>query len=147
MLTFTLPDLSRVMPMGRLAADRVHRFNEELRRISAATGAVLVDFAAHDVASDPRFWSEDRFHANALGHARIAGSLAHALGLPGHDPAGSDALTEGPQRSGIRKLGSDLGWAFGYFLPWVVRHARGHSSGDGRRAKRPELRPVQSNQA
>jgi lysophospholipase L1-like esterase len=147
-LTFTLPDLSRVMPIGRLAAGRVHLFNDELRRISERTGSILVDFAAHNVASDPRFWSEDRFHANTLGHERIAGSLAHALGLPGHDPAGIDAPSDGAPRSRARQLASDLAWTFGYFLPWLIRHARGRSSGDGRRPKRPELTPVaQSSQA
>ncbi len=82
LLTFTLPDLTPVMPAARRIAPRVTALCEAIREISKRSGAVLVDFAEHPVASDPRLWSEDRLHANAAGHARIAAALAHALGLP-----------------------------------------------------------------
>src|SRR6185295_8125449 len=84
-LTFTLPDLTPVMPLARLIAPRVLALNDVLRSASARTGAILVDIAMHPVASDPRLWSEDRLHANARGHARIAAALAHALALPDTD--------------------------------------------------------------
>ena len=82
-LTFTLPDLTGVMPIGRYLTPRVRAMNDTIREAAAATGARLIDFAAYAVGSDPRLWSEDRFHANAAGHARIAAALAQALGLPG----------------------------------------------------------------
>ncbi len=71
-LTFTLPDLTGVMPIGRFLAPRVRAMNETIREAAASTGARLIDFAAYSVGSDPRLWSEDRFHVNAEGHARIA---------------------------------------------------------------------------
>ncbi|WP_374228831.1 hypothetical protein [Streptomyces sp. ET3-23] len=37
---------------------------------------------------------------------------------------------------------AELRWAASYLAPWLVRRLRGHSSGDGRIAKRPQLLPV-----
>src|SRR5436190_8300791 len=71
-VTFTLPDLTPILPMARVLAPRVRALNDALRSASASTGAILVDFAAHAIGSDPRLWSEDRFHANTDGHVRIA---------------------------------------------------------------------------
>ena len=138
-LTFTLPDLSPVMPLGRLVAARVEALNEALREIAGRTGAVLVDFARYPLASDPRLWSADRLHANAAGHARIAGALAAALGLPESDMSWADALPDVPRRSIVGRLRGEAAWIRGHLLPWIWRHSRGESSGDGRAAKRPEL--------
>ncbi|MHB1327935.1 MAG: SGNH/GDSL hydrolase family protein, partial [Gemmatimonadales bacterium] len=82
-LTFTLPDLSPVMPLARFITHRVELLNQALRTASAQSGACLVDLARHPVASDARLWSSDRLHANALGHERIAAALAQAIALPG----------------------------------------------------------------
>jgi lysophospholipase L1-like esterase len=98
-LTFTLPDLTGVMPIGRFLAPRVRAMNDAIREAAASTGARLIDFAAYSVGSDPRLWSEDRFHANAEGHARIAAALAQALGLPGADDAWQQAMPERNARS------------------------------------------------
>ena len=141
-LTFTLPDLGPVMPLARLASARVHALNAALRQVVARSGAILVDVALHDVASDPRLWSEDRLHANAEGHARIAQALAHALGLPDADDSWADPLSVMPRRTRIARLAGELDWTRRYFMPWVWRHIRGHSSGDGRAAKRPALEEV-----
>src|SRR5438093_1109693 len=80
-LSFTLPDLTPVMPIARGIAPRIRALNESIRAAAANTGTILLDFAAYPVGSDPRLWSADRIHANAAGHARIADALAHALGL------------------------------------------------------------------
>lgn len=138
-LGFTLPDLAGVMPLGRLVAPRVARLNEALRQVSASTGAILVDFAAHPVASDRRLWNEDRLHANSLGHQRIAGALAHALGLHGFDDAWARPLPPEPPATLTQTLGRELRWARRYLLPWIGRHLAGRSSGDERSPKRPEL--------
>ncbi len=143
-LSFTLPDLAGVMPLGRLVSPRVSRLNEALRRASASTGAILVDFAAYPVASDPRLWNEDRLHANALGHERIAAALAHALGLRGFDDSWARALPAQPPRTAIARLRRELGWVRRFLLPWLGRHLIGRSSGDGRGPKRPELREVET---
>jgi lysophospholipase L1-like esterase len=142
-LGFTLPDLSPVLPLARPLAGRVRALNDSLRVASASSGAMLVDFARHAVGSDPRLWSPDRLHANSEGHARIAAALAHALGLPGTDGAWSNPLPAAPTRSLRESLASELHWAVAYLLPWAWRHLRGRSSGDGRVAKRPNLKRVE----
>jgi hypothetical protein len=141
-LGFTLPDLSIVMPLARPIAGRVRALNEALREASTSTGAILVDFAQHSVGSDPRLWSDDRLHANSVGHERIAAALAWALGLPGTDDTWSHPLPTPWSRSLIGGIGAELRWQRDYFLPWVWRHLRGRSSGDGRVPKRPALSKV-----
>ncbi len=116
-LTFTLPDLTGVMPFGRLLSRRVRALNDALRRASAQSGARLVDFAAHPVGSDRRMWSEDRFHANAEGHARIAAALAQALELPGTDDAWSRPLPTPDARGRLARWAEDLRWCRRHLLP------------------------------
>jgi len=141
-LGFTLPDLAPVMPMGRLVSDRVETLNEIFRVASKATGAILVDFAAYPMASDRRIWHEDRLHANALGHERIAGALAHALGLPESDASWKDPLPHESPLGTLDRLAQEASWIARYFIPWVWRRLWGRSSGDGRVAKRPQLTEI-----
>jgi lysophospholipase L1-like esterase len=141
-LSFTLPELGPVMPLARARRGRKQANPPSLAEGSARTGAILLDFAALPFASDPRLWSEDRLHANALGHARIAEALAHALDLPGSTGEWRKPLAAAAFRPTRDRLRDELSWSRRYLLPWLVRHARGRSSGDGRHAKRPELLPV-----
>lgn len=138
-LGFTLPDLSSVLPIARPIASRVRALNDALRHASASSGAILVDFARHAVGSDPRLWGPDRLHANAAGHERIAAALAWALALPGTDESWSKPLPQAPPRSWSAVLAAEIQWQRNYFLPWVWRHLRGRSSGDGRGPKQPGL--------
>jgi lysophospholipase L1-like esterase len=142
LVTFTLPDLTPLMPVGRLIAPRIRALNEVLRAVARTTGATLVDFAAHPVASDARLWNEDRLHANALGHERIAAALAHALGIPGTDPSWNDPLPLLQAPGPGEWLRRELRWTRRHLAPWILRHARGRSSGDRAVPKRPTLAPV-----
>lgn len=140
-LTFTLPDLRAIMPMARLLGDRTLHLNDALRRACANTGARLCDFAAYPVASDVRVWSDDRLHANSAGHARMAEALAYVAGFPNTNDSWTHPLPEAePPRFGDA-LRVEIAWARTHFLPWLWRHARGKSSGDGRAPKRPQLLP------
>lgn len=141
-LSFTLPDLTPVLPAARRLAPRVEALNDALREVARTCGTRLVDFAAFPVSSDPRLWSDDRLHANSLGHQRIAAALAHALGLPGSDESWQHDLPPRARRSAAATIGAELAWTWRHLLPWLWRHAWGRSSGDGRTAKRPELAVV-----
>ena len=141
-LGFTLPDLSIVLPIARPIAGRVRALNDALRQASASSGAILVDFAKHPVGSDPRLWGADRLHANSAGHERIAAALAWALRLPNTDETWSHPLPTPWSPSIGASLLAELRWQRNYFLPWVWRHLRGRSSGDGRGPKRPTLAVV-----
>jgi hypothetical protein len=128
------------MPLARLIAPRIAALNEALAAASRASGARLVDFAAHAVATDPRLWSEDRIHANAAGHARIAEALAQALGLPGSNDAWQEPL---PALAQTRRQwwSAEARWVRRHLLPWIWHGLRGRSSADGRGSKRPVLAP------
>ena len=141
-ITFTIPDVSRRMRLGRTLSARTQALNVELRRGAAETGALLLDLASYDAAHDPRLWAVDRLHGNPAGHALIADELAHLLGLPGAEPG---ALAEplpphAPRR--LDDLAADLAWAARFVAPWAWRRLRGRTLGDGRSAKRPTLMPV-----
>lgn len=138
-ITFTLPDLSPLMPVARPIAPRIRALNAGLRRVSAETGSILVDFAAHSVATDRRLWSEDRIHANSAGHARIADALAHALGLPHTDDSWKQPLPVEPPRGLRAALAAEGRWARRHAFPWVQRGLRRAPAGEARRCKRPEL--------
>lgn len=142
-LTNTLPDVAAVAPLLRRLAPRVTAFNAAIREAAAARGAIVVDFAARGVGTDPRLWSPDRIHANPQGHALIAAAFADALGLPGHD-AWADPLPPLARMPGWRRATVEARWLAGTVMPWLARRARGRSSGDGILAKRPRLLPVAS---
>jgi hypothetical protein len=141
-LSFTLPDLTPLMPLARLIAPRIAALNRGLADASRNSGALLVDFAAHRVASDRRLWSEDRIHANSAGHARIADALAHALALPGSNATWSEPLPAAPRRTALEACAAEARWAHHHLLPWIGRSLAGRSLADGRSAKRPTLAPL-----
>lgn len=142
-LTFTLPDLTPVMPLARILRDRVAALADATRVACGRSGAILCDLAAYPVSSDPRLWSEDRLHANSAGHARIAEALAAHLGLPATGPAWADPIDPAlPPPKSMDLVRAELIWGRRYLLPWVWRHLRGRSSGDGRTAKQPVLTAV-----
>jgi lysophospholipase L1-like esterase len=140
-VTFTFPDLVPIMPLARVFNHRVHALNAALRNASRSTGAVLVDFALHDVGSDARLWSEDRFHANAAGHERIAAAIAHAIGLPGSDDSWMRPLPAAHPVTTGERLEHEFRWLWRH----VVAAAWIGWTGPPReipRPKRPRLEPV-----
>lgn len=143
-ITFTLPDLRPVMPFARIMGGRAEVLNGAIRAACATTGAILCDLARYPVASDPRLWSDDRLHANSLGHARIADALAYHLDIPGHDASWRDPLPDRPRTTFGDIVRAEVAWGRNHLLPWIWRHMRGRSSGDGRSPKRPELTELRS---
>jgi lysophospholipase L1-like esterase len=141
-MTFTLPDLSSVVPLARIVRARLAGYNEAIRAAGEASGAIVVDIAAEPVSIDPRLWSRDRLHAGPLGHERIAAALAHTLGVDGADRSWAAPLPAAVRRPPHALVTAELIWVQRYFTPWLVRRIRGRSSGDGRTAKRPALAPI-----
>ncbi|WP_438481897.1 SGNH/GDSL hydrolase family protein [Oleiharenicola lentus] len=141
-LSFTLPDLTPLMPLARVIAPRIAALNRALAAASQASGAILVDFAAYPVATDRRLWSDDRIHANAAGHARIADALAHALRLPGSTPAWQKSFPIELAQTWGEWWSWEMRWFKRHFAPWVWQGLRGHSSADGRGPKRAALAPL-----
>jgi lysophospholipase L1-like esterase len=141
-LTFTLPDLTPVMPIARIIAPRIRALNEALRGAAARSRAILVDFAAYPLGSDPRIWSADRIHANAVGHERIAEALAHALGLPGASDSWSRPLPPAPPKTRGERLAAELEWTRRHLLPWIGRGLHAPAPESSREHSRVNLEQV-----
>lgn len=142
-ITMTFPDPVKVNPIARLAKPRMVALNARIRELAERTGSLVVDLERIPVASDPRLWSVDRLHANPEGHRRMAAAAAHLLDLPDAGDAWAAALPPLARRGPHTALSAEISWAARYFLPWLIRRARGRSSGDGIVAKRPDLAPVE----
>lgn len=141
-LTITMPDLSEVAPFAERARPRLLAFNAAVRALCAETGTLLLDVAQFAAACDPRLWHEDRLHANAEGHRRIAAGLAAVLGLPGFADDWAAPLPPPAAPSAWARARTEVRWGGGYLLPWLLRRLTGRSSGDGVAAKRPSLEPI-----
>ena len=75
-LTFTVPDLAAINPLGKTFRDRVTKLNSIIRTEAERHGVVVMDFEKYPVAQDPRLWFADRLHGNELGHQIVAAALA-----------------------------------------------------------------------
>jgi hypothetical protein len=141
-LTMTFGDPVPINPYARLLTKRMDAFNERIRDSATRHGAVLVDFATEPAVSDPRFWCEDRLHANSAGHERIAAAAAEALGLELEGPRWNVPLDPAPRRARREAIAREVAWARRHLAPWVMRRVRKVSSGDGVQPKRPNLEPL-----
>ena len=143
-LTFTLPDLTPIMPIARWIAPRIRIMNEAVRASTSRTGATLLDFALYPVATDPRLWHEDRLHANDLGHTRIADALAFALELRGTDESWKMDLPLLRPQTLAQKIAAEVSWWRRYLLPWVGMGVRARVMAGNRVLRVPTLAPVLS---
>jgi lysophospholipase L1-like esterase len=141
-VTTTFPDLAQIIPIGRILGARVLRINDEIRRAADWYDFRLVDLYDAPSMTHPDTWSADRVHGSPKGHALFAAAAAEALGLPGsdHDWAQAD---KGHVRQSLRTQAySQALWTQNMLMPWLWRHMRGRSAGDGRGPRRPRLETV-----
>jgi lysophospholipase L1-like esterase len=141
-LSFTLPDLTPIMPLARLIAPRIAALNHALLQASRRTGSILVDFTPHAVATDRRLWSEDRIHANTAGHARIAEALAQALSLPGSTATWSEPFPTPLDQTRRQWWSAELRWVRRHLLPWMWQGIVDHSKPESHNSKRSTLEPL-----
>ncbi|MEU6643121.1 SGNH/GDSL hydrolase family protein [Saccharomonospora sp. NPDC046836] len=138
---FTGPDTKQMSLMSILRS-KVGIYNAHLWAIGERHGAKVVDMWAMEPLHDPRAWSDDRVHFTPEGHRRIALRTAEVLGVPTaedwREPWPETA--EHPTWLTLRR--SDLEWTRMHLLPWIRRHLRGESMGDGVLPKRPRLAPL-----
>ncbi|MGL6236730.1 MAG: SGNH/GDSL hydrolase family protein [Segniliparus sp.] len=132
------PDLSNLIPLAGYLRGRREQLNEIVVSAAARHGALAPYAPAGSVFEDPRAWSGDRLHLNALGHERYAWGAAEALGAVVED-GWADPLPGAVPSRGVL---ADLRWWGSFGGPWIGRRLRGRSSGDGRAAKRPVYSPV-----
>jgi lysophospholipase L1-like esterase len=123
---------TRHLPLGASIERRGHQLAAALEGRIAQSNVTYVDNWHDAELAESRYWSRDKLHLNALGHARVAGNVLAALELPPVDA---------PELSPFTKPGTVEYWR-SYVLPWIGRRLTGRSSGDNRSAKYPELTPV-----
>jgi len=117
-----------------LFARRFSAYAAELRRIAAATGAVLLDLEAVPGIGELDLWADDKVHLRSRGHRFLAYRAAEALGVPDAEALGGlDAALhadQDPVPAGT--------WLARDAIPWVWRRLRGRTAGDGLVAKHAE---------
>jgi lysophospholipase L1-like esterase len=137
-LSFTVPDLSAINPLGVPFRDRVTKLNDIIRTEAERRGVVVMDFEQHPITQDPRLWFADRLHGNELGHEKVAAALAWRLGIDGFDDSWATPLEgEAMRPRGRELLTGDMEWARHYLAPWLGRGIRRLRTGYGIERKRP----------
>ncbi|WP_022891400.1 SGNH/GDSL hydrolase family protein [Agromyces subbeticus] len=132
------------LPMGKVFDARGARLTAALVDLADMPGVTFVDNFNDHVLRDIRYWSADKLHLNALGHARVASNVLTGLGLPVPAEWGVEevaAAAAGPRSRNTAAYYRE------FVLPWIGRRLTGRSSGDGRTAKRPSLEPVAADAA
>ncbi|KQQ00553.1 MULTISPECIES: SGNH/GDSL hydrolase family protein [unclassified Rathayibacter] len=130
-------DPSARLPLGRLIKRRGDALTDAvLRRLDGRTDVVVADNWHDPAFQRPDLWSEDRLHMGPRGHHRVASRVLSSLGLT--PPVAWQEAPEQPVSAG----GGSAQYYREYVAPWVRRRLTGTSSGDGRRAKYPELVPI-----
>lgn len=127
------------LPLGRVFDRRGAALTAVVAERGPVDGVTFVDNFSDRGLRDLRYWSVDRLHLNALGHARVAANVLDALGVPVPPEWGVAEVAQAPAGERARRT---AGYYREYVLPWVGRRVTGRSSGDGRSAKRGSLEPV-----
>lgn len=141
-VTTTFPDVAKMLPVGRFIGGRIRQINGLIRDAADHHGFALVDLYTAPSMTDAETWSYDRMHASPRGHILFAEAAAEALGLPGSSNAWTVPAGEGGRATPIERAYAQAQWTRSLLIPWLWRHARGRSSGDGRQPKYPVLQPV-----
>lgn len=141
-VTTTFPDVARMLPVGRFIAGRILQINALIRAAAERHGFALVDLYTAPSMTEAETWSYDRMHASPRGHILFAEAAAEALGLPGSSNAWTVPAGDGRRAGPIARGYAQLQWTRSLLIPWLWRHARGRSSGDGMQPKYAVLQPV-----
>lgn len=132
---------TRHIPMGPTFERRGDALAVAVRERLEGSGVLYVDNWFDPHLPELHYWSVDKLHLNARGHARAAANVLAALEVPVARPSGSlagDAVVDDVARPRTAEY-----WRH-YVLPWIGRRLTGRSSGDHRTAKRPTLQPVRA---
>ena len=129
-------------PIVQRTRSRVAVLNSHVWTIARRHGAHVLDVWGMRSLRDWRMWSPDRIHLTTDGHRRVAQAALVGLGLEPDDERWDDPLEPLPPVPRAARFREDADWLRAHVYPWATRRLRGRSSGDLRRPKQPELRPV-----
>lgn len=128
------------LPLGASLERRGDALADAVRTRLAGTDVLFVDNWFDARLPELKYWSVDRLHLNARGHAIAASNVLAVLEVP---IAANDAAPDAPPDADddLARPRTAEYWRH-YVLPWIGRRLTGRSSGDDREAKRPGLDPV-----
>lgn len=132
-------------PLFSKTRPRTAIYNEKVREIADAHGALVADYWRWREFSDIRYWAIDRLHMNSAGHTLMASKVLGVLETAGVVDLGLASKIQLPELQPLsensrgEKLKQDLGWAKEYLGPWIKRRLTGTSSGDSLSAKYPDF--------
>jgi hypothetical protein len=127
---------SKHLPFGSMMGARGDRLAQSVMSRLPKDNVTFVDNWADEELATLRYWSIDKLHLNARGHARVASNVLSALEIPVPD----FAADEGPADDARPRTAEY--WRE-YVLPWIGRRLTGRSSGDNREPKSATLQPVE----
>ncbi len=127
---------TRHIPLGARFERRGDALADAVRSRLDGTDVLFVDNWFDERLPHQQYWSIDRLHLNARGHAIAASNVLASLevAIPGAESA-PDAADE------LERPRTAEYWRR-YVLPWIGRRLTGRSSGDNREPKRPRLDQV-----
>lgn len=125
------------LPMGAVMNKRGDELAEAVTKRFPIANMTYVDNWSDTELTKIDYWSSDKLHLNALGHARVASNVLRGLGVAVPSAWGIDEA--GISRANAR---NNFGYYRDYVVPWIGRRLTGRSSGDGRAPKRATLLPV-----
>lgn len=134
-------DPSGRLPMGKLLHKRAGMLTDAIAELTDETGTTFVDVFHDETIRAAQFWSADRLHLGATGHARVAKLVLAALGYEGTDDE-EPAMT-----AHARDPLGEARYYREHVLPWIGRRLTGKSSGDGRVAKFPTWTRIESRES
>lgn len=129
----------RHSPVLELTRPTVAIFNSNLWSIARRHGCYVMDQWGLRSLNDTAIWAPDRLHLTGEGHQIMMNAALEALGQPIVD---ADYQTPAPVGKDRFAASENIAWVKDHLWPWVKRHSRGRSSGDGRSPKYPQLVPV-----
>ena len=129
-------------PVIRRTRGRTAVYNAHIWTIAGRHGAHVLDVWGMRSLRDWRMWAPDRIHLTTEGHRRVAQGALAALGLEPDQEDWDDPLAPLRAPSRAEQARADAAWFRDHAYPWATRRLRRRSSGDLRRAKRPEMAPV-----
>lgn len=130
-------DPSARLPFGRALHRRGAVMTEALAELASRSDVVFVNVFADAEIRRPEYWSADRLHLGPAGHRRVASLVLATLG----HPVAAHALDPAP--AAPRRVRDEVIYYREHVLPWVSRHLRGRSSGDGLTGKHPHWVPIE----
>ena len=132
------------VPLGALVRKRGEQLAAAVRAGQPRDGVTFVDNWGDGPLGDIRYWSADKLHLNALGHARVASNVLTAFDVPVPPEWGVEEVAAAPAGPRSRNTAA---YYREFVLPWIGRRLTGRSSGDGRAPKIATLQVVETDAA